>query len=128
MALAQECDAARRVIVMPVSFTSEINPVTLLALGTALTAVIRFWLYSSHVAEEARKDAEACMKCAQEAHQKMELLQAAIHAREVMQAERLVSREVLREVENRLAESIERLGDRLDNLFREMATLPRDRT
>jgi hypothetical protein len=115
------------VIVMPVSFTSEVNPVTLVAVGTALVTVIRFWLYSSHVAGEARKEAEACFKCAQDAHHKIELLQAAIHAREVMQAERLVSREVLREVENRLAESIERLGDRLDNLFREVVTLRRDR-
>jgi hypothetical protein len=112
---------------MPVAFTSEINPVTLLAAGTALVAVIRFWLHSSHVAEEARKEAEACMKCAQDAHHKIDLLQAAIHAREVMQAERLVSRDVLREVEGRLAESIERLGDRLDSLFREMVTLRRDR-
>ena len=127
MGRAQECDEAHCVIVMPFSFTSEVNPVTLLALGTALVAVIRFWLHSSHVAEEARRGAEACMKCAQEAHQKVELLQAAIHAREVMQAERLVSREVLREVESRLAESIDRLGDRLDNLFREMATHSRDR-
>src|SRR3712207_2579048 len=106
---------------MPISFTSDVNPVTLVAVVTALVTVIRFWLSSSHMAEEARKETEACMKCAKDAHHKVELLQAAIHAREVTQAERLVSREVLREVESRLAESIERLGDRLDNLFREMA-------
>jgi len=111
---------------MPVSFTTDVNPVTLLAVATSLIAVIRFWLHSSHVAKEARKEAQACMKCAKDAHQRIELLQAAIHAREVTQAERLVSREVLREVENRLAESIERLGDRLDNLFRDMVTRHRD--
>jgi hypothetical protein len=112
---------------MPVSFTTDVNPVTLVAVGTAIVTLIRFWLHASHAAEEARKEAEACMKCAKDAHLKIELLQAAIHAREVTQAERLVSREVLREVESRLAESIERLGDRLDNLFREMVTLRRDR-
>ena len=111
---------------MPVSFTTDVNPVTLLALGTAIVAMIRFWLRASTVAEEARKEADACMKCAKDAHQRIELLQAAIHARDVMQAERLVSREILREVESRLAESIERLGDRLDNLFREMVTPRRD--
>lgn len=111
---------------MPVSFTAEINPITLLAAATSLIAVIRFWLHSSHVAEEARREAEACMKCAKDAHQRIELLQAAIHAREITQAERLVSREVLREVESRLAESIERLGDRLDDLFREMVTRHHD--
>ena len=111
---------------MPVSFTTDVNPVTLVAVGTSLIAVIRFWLHSSQVAEEARKEAQACMKCAKDAHQRIELLQAAIHAREVTQAERLVSREVLREVENRLDESIERLWDRLDNLFREMVTRHRD--
>jgi len=114
------------VIAMPISFTSDVNPVTLVAVLTALVTVIRFWLSASHMAEDARKEA-ACMKCAKDAHHKVELLQAAIHAREVMQAERLVSREVLREVENRLAESIERLGDRLDSLFREVVTLRRDR-
>jgi hypothetical protein len=112
---------------MPISFTSDVNPVTLLAVATALVTVIRFWLSSSHMAEEARKEAEACLRCAEDAHHKIQLLQAAIHAREVMQAERLVSREVLREVENRLAESIERLGDRLDDLFREVVTPRRDR-
>jgi hypothetical protein len=66
------------------------------------------------------------MKCAKDAHRRIEILQAAIRAREVTQAERLVSREVLRGVENRLAESIERLRDRLDNLFREMVTRHRD--
>ena len=111
---------------MPVSFTTDVNPVTLLAVGTAIVAVIRFWLHSSHAAEEARREAEACLKCAKDAHLRIELLQAAIHAREVTQAERLVPREVLREVENRLAESIERLGDRLDNLFREMIAPRRD--
>jgi len=107
------------VIAMPISFTSDVDPVTLVAVLTALVTVIRFWLSASHMAEDARKEAEACMKCAKDAHH--------IHAREVMQAERLVSREVLREVENRLAESIERLGDRLDSLFREVVTLRRDR-
>jgi hypothetical protein len=107
---------------MPLSFTADINPVMLLAVGTSVVAVVRFWLHASHVAEEARKEAEACMRCAKDAHQRIEFLQAAIHAREITQAERLVSREVLREVESRLAESIERLGDRLDNLFREMVT------
>lgn len=111
---------------MPISFTSDVNPVTLVAVGTSLVAVIRFWLRSSHIADEARKEAEACLKCAKDAHQRIEILQAAIHAREVTQAERLVSREILREVESRLAESIERLGDRLDNLFREMVLARRD--
>jgi adenylyl- and sulfurtransferase ThiI len=110
---------------MPVNFTTDVNPVTLLAAATSLIAVVRFWLHASQVAEEARKASEACMKCAKDAHQRIELLPAAIHARDITQAERLVSREVLREVEGRLAESIERLGDRLDNLFREVITLRR---
>ena len=115
------------------NFTWDVNPATLLSVGIALVAVIKFWLTSSATAAEAKKEAEACMKCAREAHARIEavqkdghtrieLLQAAIHAKEITQAERLVSREVLREVENRLAESIERLGDRLDNLLREMVT------
>ena len=44
---------------MPVSFTTDINPVTLLAVVTSLVAVIRFWLQASNMADEARKEAEA---------------------------------------------------------------------
>lgn len=103
-----------------VNVTWDINPVTLITAGTALLAVIRFWLASSTTANEAKKEADACMKCAKDAHTKLEILTAAIHAKEVVQAERLVSREVLREVENRLADSIEAIGQRLDSLLREM--------
>jgi len=67
------------VIAMPISFTSDVNPVTLVAVLTALVTVIRFWLSAYHIAEDARKEAEACMKCAKDAHHKVELLQAAIH-------------------------------------------------
>jgi hypothetical protein len=42
---------------MPISFTSDVNPVTLVAVGTGLVTVIRFWLSSSHMADEARKEA-----------------------------------------------------------------------
>jgi hypothetical protein len=47
-------------------------------------------------------------------------LQAAPTAYRETQSERLVSREVLREVEDRLPRAIEKLGDRLDSLVREM--------
>jgi hypothetical protein len=71
-------------------------------------------------AEEACREARNAMAAANAAHEKIALLQAALTAYRETQAERLVSREVLREVEDRLTGAIDRLGDRFDGLLREV--------
>ncbi len=126
---------------MPVNFTWDINPVALAALAGGAVTVVAFWIRSSDVAARANALAESVEKevrearrvaddaCrvaktaldeAQKAHDRISTLQAAMAAYREVQAERLVSREVLREVEDRLGGHIERLGDRLDSLVKEL--------
>lgn len=128
---------------VPVNFTWDVNPVALLALLGGAVTVIAFWIRASDVAASAKRLAEVTEKEAREArkvadeacrvakiaqeeaaksHERISTLQAAIAAYREVQAERLVSREVLREVEDRLAGSIDRLGDRLDSLVKELVT------
>ncbi|MFC4172620.1 hypothetical protein ACFOYU_11205 [Microvirga sp. GCM10011540] len=71
-------------------------------------------------AEAACREAREALASANAAHEKVALLQAALTAYRETQAERLVSREVLREVEDRLTGAIDRLGDRFDGLLREV--------
>ncbi|KAB0269083.1 choline/carnitine O-acyltransferase [Microvirga brassicacearum] len=105
---------------MPFSFTWELNLVALVTLVGSAVAVLRFWLTASQKADLAIRSAADAMESARQAHEKVALLQAAINAHQLSQAERLVSREVLREVEGRLAGAIENLGDRLDGLVKEL--------
>ncbi len=100
------------------NFTWDINPATLLAIVGGFVAVLKFVL-------EARAKAEDACKKAVEACEKIAIIQGSIAAYRETQAERLFSREVLREVEARLAHSnreseerlagaIKALGERLD--------------
>ncbi|MCB5173628.1 hypothetical protein [Microvirga lenta] len=83
---------------------------------------IRDWLDQrmKAEAEAACREAREALASAHAAHEKVALLQAALTAYRETQAERLVSREVLREVEDRLTGAIDRLGDRFDGLLREV--------
>jgi len=101
-------------------FSWEINLSTIFMIGGAALAVIRFWLSAETKAIQADKRAAEAEAKADKAHEKIAILQASVSAYQLTQAERLVSREVLREVEDRLAGSIDKLGDRLDNLVKEL--------
>lgn len=110
---------------MPITFTWDFNPATLLSIGIAALAVIRFALKASEDAHSARRIAEVAQRRADTAHDAVQALQASLAAYREVQAERLVSREVLREVEERLTSSIDRLGDRLDTLVKELVAQSR---
>jgi len=101
-------------------FSWDVNLATIFMIGGTALAVIKFWLNAEQKAIQAEKRAIAAEEKADKAHEKIAILQASVNAYQVTQAERLVSREVLREVEERLAGSIEKLGDRLDSLLREV--------
>jgi len=101
-------------------FNWDINLSTIFMIGASTLAVIRFWITAEQKAVGAEKRAREAEEKADKAHEKIAILQASVNAYQVTQAERLVSREVLREVEERLAGSIEKLGDRLDSLLREV--------
>jgi hypothetical protein len=95
----------------------------LFLLGGLFTVLkARDWLDAKMKAEAdaACREAREAMALANAAHEKVALLQAALTAYRETQAERLVSREVLREVEDRLTGAIDRLGDRFDTLLREV--------
>ncbi len=63
---------------------------------------------------------------AEKAHEKLTYLQAQFAAYRETQAGQLVSREVLREAESRLGAAIDRLGDRLDSLVKELVVSRRE--
>lgn len=106
-------------------FEWSLNPASLLAILAAILTAIKFWWDNRNKAEQALKIAEDAMKEAKEAKQQVAILQGAFAAYREMQAERLVSREVLREVEGRMAKSIDGLGDRLDELINRLWNGPR---
>jgi hypothetical protein len=95
----------------------------LFLLGGLFTVLkARDWLDAKIKAEVevAQRSASEAMESARLGHEKVALLQSLVNAHQVTQAERLVSREVLREVEDRLTGAIDRLGDRFDALLREV--------
>jgi len=108
-------------------FSWDINLSTIFMIGGAALALIRFWIAAEQKAVQAEKRALEAEAKADKAHEKIAILQASVNAYQVTQAERLVSREVLREVEERLSGSIdqlgarfERLGEKLDGFVKEL--------
>ncbi len=88
--------------------------------GTAMLGLIRQWITAATVAEAALAEARDVRTLAQSSHDKIAALTSALGAYREIQAEKLVSREVLRQVEDRLAEAIQRLGDRFDDILKEL--------
>ncbi|WP_445505055.1 hypothetical protein [Microvirga sp. G4-2] len=100
-------------------FSWDINLSTIFMIGAAALGVIRFWILAEQKALAAEKRAQEAEDKADKAHEKIAILQASVNAHQITQAERLVSREVLREVEERLAKAIEKLGSQLQDLVKE---------
>jgi hypothetical protein len=94
--------------------------VAVLTVGGVAVAIVRFWLNSAERAETALQEAKDVRLLAQSAHDKIGALTSAIAAYREIQAEKLVSREVLREVEERLAAAIDKLGDRFDDILQKL--------
>ncbi|MEZ0169953.1 hypothetical protein [Microvirga sp. TS319] len=97
-------------------FNWDINLSTIFMIGASALALIRFWIQAEQKANQAEKRAIIAEEKADKAHEKIAILQASVNAYQVTQAERLVSREVLREVEERLSGSIDQLGGRFEKL------------
>ncbi len=94
--------------------------VAIITVGGGILAVVKFWLNAAAIAESALQEARDVRNLAQSAHDKIQALTSALGAYREIQAEKLVSREVLRQVEDRLAEAIQRLGDRFDDILKEL--------
>lgn len=106
-------------------FTWEFNPATLLAITLAVVAGLKGWWDAKDKANEACRIANEALREAKRAQDQIILLQGAFATYREIQAERVVSREVLREVENRMAKSIDGLGDRLDAIIQKLWNQPR---
>jgi len=83
--------------------------------------VISFWMrFSDRItearaaADDASKSAESAKSDAHQAIEKIGVLSAAFSLYREQVAREYIHREVMREVEDRLTQAIERLGDRLD--------------
>jgi len=94
----------------------DINVASLFTIVLAGLGFARYCILNEQRANAAEKRAITAEDKADKAHEKIAILQASVNAYQVTQAERLVSREVLREVEERLSGSIENLGARFEKL------------
>jgi hypothetical protein len=92
-----------------------------LALGAALIvpaiAIVGFWMTLSSRLTKAETIATDARDDAKEANEKATLLSASFALYREQIAREYIHREVMREVEDRLTQAIERLGDRLDRVL-----------
>lgn len=93
------------------------------ALGSVIT-LVTFWVNRGRAEGEATAKVEQALGAARdakqiaiEAHSKIGMLEAAFGIYRERIAAEYVSRQTLREVEDRISGAIEKLGDRLDRSF-----------
>lgn len=108
------------------TFNWDVNIPVVLALLGAVATVIGYTMAAlnrieaaKRLALEAKDAAKSASDAADRVQANLSILQGNIAAYREIQAERLVSREVLREVEERLVKAVESVALRLDSLFRE---------
>lgn len=80
-------------------------------------AIISFWVTFTSRLTKAEVTAEEAKEDAKEANSKATLLSASFSLYREQIAREYIHREVMREVEDRLTQAIERLGDRLDRVL-----------
>lgn len=92
--------------------------------ASACVAILTFWIrFSDRIttaegkADEALKAAEQSRRDNQENSDKLAIQTAAFSLYREQIAREYIHREVMREVEERLTQAIERLGDRLDRVL-----------
>jgi hypothetical protein len=80
-------------------------------------AIIGFWMAFASRLTKAEVMADEAKEDAKEANSKATLLSASFSLYREQIAREYIHREVMREVEDRLTQAIERLGDRLDRVL-----------
>jgi len=80
-------------------------------------AIIGFWMTFASRLTTAEAAAKEAKEDAKEANEKASILSAAFSLYREQIAREYIHREVMREVEDRLTQAIERLGDRLDRVL-----------
>lgn len=91
--------------------------IALLGAAGSIIAVVTFWMNRGRAEGENAATAVDAKKIAIEAHVKIAALDAAFGLYREKVAAEYVSRTTLREVETRITDAIERIGDRLDRLL-----------
>jgi hypothetical protein len=87
------------------------------ALVLPAIAIIGFWMSLSSRLATAEITSKEAKEDAKEANEKATLLSASFSLYREQIAREYIHREVMREVEDRLTQAIERLGDRLDRVL-----------
>lgn len=100
-----------------------------IASGTvAIIAVIGFWINLSDRITKAQTAADAAREEAKAARESAALISSAFSLYREQVASEYIHRETMREVENRLTQAIERLGDRFDKFLQQALDLNRKPT
>jgi DNA-binding transcriptional regulator YbjK len=94
------------------------------ALVVPALAFIGFWMSLSSRLTKAEVTASEAKGSAKEANEKAALLSASFALYREQIAREYIHREVMREVEDRLTQAIERLGDRLDRVLERSGFIP----
>jgi hypothetical protein len=87
----------------------------------AAVGIVTFWMNFASRLTKAEADASAAATAAHEASEKIMLLSASFGLYREQIAREYIHREVMREVEERLTQAIDRLGDRLDRVLEKKA-------
>lgn len=96
--------------------------VALVGAAGSIVAVITFWMNRGRTEGENSATATDAKKIALEAHTKISALDAAFGIYRERVAADYVSRTTLREVETRITDAIDRIGDRLDRMMERSET------
>lgn len=97
-----------------------------IASGTvAVIAVIGFWINLSDRITKAASEAQVAKDDAKTARDSLGVLSASFSLYREQVASEYIHRETMREVENRLTQAIERLGDRFDKFLQQAFDLSR---
>lgn len=96
------------------NFSWDINTATLLAIGTQIVVTVVFLVKTANKAEAAGELAKEAKKIALEALEKNALLHSLLGLHREQVAKEYVDKETLREMEDRIAGSLNRLSDRID--------------
>jgi hypothetical protein len=94
------------------------------ALIVPAIAILAFWMSLSSRLTKAEVTASEAKDDAKEASEKTTLLSAAFAVYREQIAREYIHREVMREVEDRLTQAIERLGERLDRVLERSGFIP----
>jgi len=101
------------------TFSWDFNTATLIAIGVQVVIVIVYLVKTNGKATSAYELADKADKKADEAHEKLSIVQASLGLHREQVAKEYVDRDALREMEDRLMDALSELRKRVDKLIDE---------